>query len=394
MQPYASSVMQSSTARPLLLRRRDWLKAVAVGALAPALPAAGVQVAPGGAHPGASATAIPNVCAWPKLELLPDGTIVAIIFNQPCHGNWEGDLECWASEDEGRTWRQRSRVTNHAPTTVRMNCAVGKAKNGDLLALGGGWSGRGPVGNPQKPPGLRTRTLRPVICRSANGGRTWREEGEIPGPPPTEMGRDNEYIPFGQIQIGADGSLGAAVYLVKGSRREARFLQSRDDGKTWNDQIMLNPSGNETALLHCGGGRWIAASREFNLGANDMRLEQFVSTDDARSWRRVRALTLGRQITGHLLRLRDGRTLLTYGNRCWGNYGVEARVSHDEGKTWGTSFRLAHAPLPDCGYPSCVQLPGGDVVTAYYTQTTEGFHYEMRVVRWSPDAAPEMRGLV
>jgi len=48
--------------------------------------------------------AIDNVCAWPNLTQMPDGTIIATIFNQPTHGGWEGDVECWASEDDGRTW--------------------------------------------------------------------------------------------------------------------------------------------------------------------------------------------------------------------------------------------------------------------------------------------------
>ena len=51
--------------------------------------------------------AIDNVCAWPNLTRLPDGAIVANIFNQPCHGKWEGDVECWASEDGGRFWSLR-----------------------------------------------------------------------------------------------------------------------------------------------------------------------------------------------------------------------------------------------------------------------------------------------
>jgi Na+/melibiose symporter-like transporter len=36
--------------------------------------------------------AIDNVCAWPNLTKLPDGAIIATIFNQPCHGLWEGDV--------------------------------------------------------------------------------------------------------------------------------------------------------------------------------------------------------------------------------------------------------------------------------------------------------------
>jgi hypothetical protein len=51
--------------------------------------------------------AIDNVCAWPNLTVLRDGTIIATIFNQPCHGLWEGDVECWGSADGGRSWTLR-----------------------------------------------------------------------------------------------------------------------------------------------------------------------------------------------------------------------------------------------------------------------------------------------
>ena len=39
--------------------------------------------------------AIENVCAWPNLTLLPDGTIFAILFNQPGHGTLQGDVDCY-----------------------------------------------------------------------------------------------------------------------------------------------------------------------------------------------------------------------------------------------------------------------------------------------------------
>ena len=38
--------------------------------------------------------AIDNVCAWPQLTVLREGTIAAIIHNQPAHGLREGDIEC------------------------------------------------------------------------------------------------------------------------------------------------------------------------------------------------------------------------------------------------------------------------------------------------------------
>lgn len=39
--------------------------------------------------------AIDNIGAWPNLTLMPDGEIAAVVFNQPCHGTWEGESECW-----------------------------------------------------------------------------------------------------------------------------------------------------------------------------------------------------------------------------------------------------------------------------------------------------------
>jgi BNR repeat-like domain len=356
--------------------RRQFLSSFSGAALA-------VAVSARGAGPAVSSwVAIQNVCAWPKLERLTDGTLIAVIFNQPCHGLWEGDLDCWASRDEGRTWRFRARVAGHEPTQARMNCALGKAANGDLIALCGGWTDRNPPWQPSS--GAKRRTLRPLVSRSADGGQTWKITGSIPEPPSTKLGEGNQYIPFGEVQQAADGSLCAAVYLKRGERRQCFLLRSADDGKTWKDLVVLHPYGNETALLHLGSGKWIAACREFQPGRDDMHLEQYVSEDDAQVWKRRQPLTMPGQVPGHLLRLRDGRILLAYGNRNWNNCGVDARVSKDEGKTWGAPFRIAHSPMPDSGYPSSVQLAGGDIVTAYYTKVSDDFHYEMRVARWNP----------
>ena len=51
--------------------------------------------------------AIDNVCAWPNLTVLPDGTLAVAIYNQPVHGQWRGDVEVWASIDDGRVWEIR-----------------------------------------------------------------------------------------------------------------------------------------------------------------------------------------------------------------------------------------------------------------------------------------------
>ncbi len=366
------------------MRRRDWLKSVHLGAAVAAAPALAVPPSANTQHSSLSGvtsrTAIQGVCAWPKLRRLGDGSLVALIFNQPCHGLWEGDIDCWGSEDEGKTWRFRGRPAEHEPTTNRMNCSVGIANNEDLVVLCSGWADRSPKGQLSGP---KRRVLRPWVCRSSDGGRTWSVSKQFPGPPNTAAGRDSELLPFGNIRAADDGSLCSTVYVAKGNLRECYLLRSRDDGRTWGDRVPLNLDGNETDILHLGGGRWLAASRQFRE-KRDVHIELVTSADDARTWSRKMLLSLPMQVPGNLALLADGRVLLSYGNRCWNSFGVDVRLSNDRGETWSPPIRIADCPRSDCGYPSSVQLPDGWVVTAYYTQVSKDFHYEMRTAIWDP----------
>ncbi|MFN7932240.1 MAG: sialidase family protein [Bryobacteraceae bacterium] len=325
-------------------------------------------------------TAIQGVCAWPNLQRLSDGTLVATIFNQPCHGEWEGDLDCYASKDDGKTWKFHGRPGPHDPRTNRMNCGAGVAGNGDMVVLVSGWSNREPIGNPTS--ALKGQVLKPWVCRSSDGGKTWSHTTAFPDPPPVGPGIDNQFIPFGDIHIAADGSLVASVYTRKDNIRNNGLLRSKDDGRSWGNWVELNPKGNETAILHVGGGKWLAASRMFEKPGDQHHIELFASSDDAKTWQRKGPLTLPGQITGHLAKLKDGRVLLSYGNRNRGNFGVDGRISKDGGLTWDAPFRIAATPESDCGYPASAELASGKVVTAYYTKVSPGHFYEMRVTIW------------
>lgn len=325
-------------------------------------------------QPAKPIVAVDNVCAWPNLTVLRDGTIVATIFNQPSHGSVAGDVECWASADRGRTWQKRGTPAPHEPDTNRMNVAAGMAGNGDLVVIASGWSNRYPAGKKGAP--FRAGILDPWVCRSADGARTWHiDRRGFPARGP----RGGQCIPFGDILPGHDGSLRVAIYEVIDLRDDRAYIyRSPDDGKTWTDPRPLDPSHyrNETALLHLGSGKWLAAARVSHL-------ELYCSDDDAKSWEPCGPVTEPSQHPGHLLRLRDGRILLSYGNRTT-DRGVDVRLSRDEGKTWSRAWRLVDFQH-DGGYPSSVQLPDGQVLTAYYAQKTE-YHgrYHMGVVIWDP----------
>ena len=80
------------------------------------------------------------------------------------------------------------------------------------------------------------------------------------------------------------------------------------------------------------------------------------------------------QVTGDaehpadLIALKDGRVLMTYGERN-APRGVRALLSGDGGKTWGPAKALVladDAPYTDCGYPSSWEVSPGKIVTVYY----------------------------
>lgn len=109
------------------------------------------------------------------------------------------------------------------------------------------------------------------------------------------------------------------------------------------------------------------------------------------------------QHPAHLLNLADGRILLSYGQR--GKHphfkGIGYRLSADGGHTWSEpailleSLHPANLPYPHSvpptvlhsngGYPSCVQIEDGRMVTAWYSSTAPGVHerYHMGSGIWT-----------
>ena len=313
---------------------------------------------------------------------MKDGTIIAVLHNQPSHGQSEGDIDCWASRD-GLRWTKRSTITEHEPDTVRMNHAAGLAKNGDLVVLCSGWTNQKQPQRPKQNP-FRDDILRAWVLRSSDGGKTWTKSDLFPG---VEEGW-SELIPFGDIWQGADGNLHTSGYQgkfvdpnqstkTKGWR--SWHLQSNDDGRTWKKLSIIGPTHNETALFPLRENTWLAAARI-------TQVDLIRSDDNGATWEKPIPVTGRNEINGQLARLADDRLLLSYGVRVNGRRGVCAKISDDEGKTWTNPIRIAEtADGGDCGYPSSVQLNDGSIVTAWYSNNSpEHQGYHMGVSVWKP----------
>lgn len=205
----------------------------------------------------------------------------------------------------------------------------------------------------------------------------------------------NEFMAFGDIVPGADGSLRALCYAVT---RDTKFgdlkraykvsmFRSDDDGRTWKVLSAISDHHSETTPFHLGGGKWLAAARSREPIA---ALDLFRSEDDGKTWRLDQQLTKTSQHPADLLRLRDGRLLLSYGHRIPGQFGVAAKFSADDGATWSEPITvLSDLTDGDCGYPSSVQLPGGEILTAYYAHGVASHQrYHMGAVVWKLPVPP------
>lgn len=336
--------------------------------------------------------AIDNVCAWPNIKLLPNGDLIALVFNQPCHLHWEGTVDCWMSDDRGWTWKFRSHPVMNEPTTNRGNIAVGVLEQGEIIVLCSGWNNVFP--KPERPvqgcidqaiitPSLEQRLpLWPVCSVSTDSGATWQvQEIKAEGIKP-----DSLWIPYGDIIRLANGNLGCCMYGVDrsaytggdGRKLGSFFFESADGGGSWTCRSRICPGGNETALIRLPSGKLLAAVRE-------TQLELFESTDGGASWTFGRALTAPRQFPAGFTILKEGYLLLTYGIRNNGLYGIGGQLMDLESEKW------SHAPFvlydftgaKDGGYPSNVQFPDGEIVTAYYANGVPCHHrYHMGVVIW------------
>lgn len=200
---------------------------------------------------------------------------------------------------------------------------------------------------------------------------------------------------FGQPGIAArtdyvvDGPSTMTLFLTaaKTNKREGRVLAARttDGGRTWVRLGFVHeePADNDYGIMPSS----VRLSATSLLTAVRFRrwIEAYRSDDNGASWRHVaRAVPdTGRGNPPSLVTLKDGRFVITYGYRAE-PYGIRARISKDEGKTWDDEVVLrADGGSWDLGYTRTVQRPDGKLVTVYYYNLADAERFIGATI-WTP----------
>lgn len=228
----------------------------------------------------------------------------------------------------------------------------------------------------------RERELGQWILRSTDGGISW--SARIACAPNS---------PHGPIVLSDGRLLYPGKELWTGERRTG-FWESTDDGQSWRwlAPLPVRP-GDAAAEYHelhgveTRGGRLIAHIRNENKTHENETL-QSESDDGGRTWSMPHRLKGPEGVEGvwglpsHLLRLRDGRLLMTYGHRR-APLGNQARISADDGRTWSAPLVLSgDAASGDLGYPSTVQFEDGSLLTVWYEVMKGSPLAVLRQARW------------
>ena len=213
------------------------------------------------------------------------------------------------------------------------------------------------------------------LIRSTDGGMTWSARL------PTIVNS-----PHGPIQLKSGRLLYAGKQLWTADQKIG-VCESNDDGLTWQWLADIPTRKGDSAAkdyheLHAveaSDGTLIAQIRNHAKADANWTL-QTESTDGGRTWSEPHPICFGNP--SHLLKLRDGRLLMTYGHRRK-PFGNQARLSTDNGRTWGNEIIISGDGMGgDLGYPSTVELADGALLTVWYETMKEPKLAVLRQAHW------------
>lgn len=297
-----------------------------------------------------------------------------------------------ASGDGGRTWRDVASVPLQAAGPRPEE--VFKAADGALVRIGQNWRRWFP---PEQRPAYEGKyqiatsaSYRPgwfainsggFLARSDTAGKAWTKVA-IPeldtyascsSPWSFLQLRDGRVLRSFLVQSGPgdSGDVWVATTCDGRSAELVRVMGDPEEKLRFTEETLAHETSD--------GVLWLLTRVE----GGDDHLWQAVSRDGGRTWSAAKSPIRGHPPSG-LVRLTDGRLVLTYGYR-HPPYGIRAAVSRDEGLTWDTDPPLVlrnDGGGYDLGYPVSMVLADQTIVTMYYFVLPDDGITHIACTRW------------
>jgi hypothetical protein len=209
--------------------------------------------------------------------------------------------------------------------------------------------------------------------------------------------------PFKVPNFGQQGIAARTDYLINGPHDMTMFLtaaksdgkqghvivvRTTDGAKTWKMISFIGPEPAKDDKALMPSSVRLSAKSIVTAIRHPTWIEMYRSDDDGLTWKywSKPAPDTGAH-NGNppsLVKLRDGRLVITYGYRS-APYGIRARISKDEGKTWGDEIILRKdGGAWDLGYTRTVQRSDGKMLTVYYFNDHEDTERYIGATIWNP----------
>jgi hypothetical protein len=228
------------------------------------------------------------------------------------------------------------------------------------------------------------------VYYSYDRGKTWNGPYKLPNFGQKGIAARTDYI--------VDGGHTMTMFLTaaKSNGKEGREIcvRTTDGGKTWKMLSFIGPEVGDDDLAVMPSSLRLSKDVLISSIRHTSWIDLYESKDNGATWS---FLSKPVDNTGAhhgnppcLAKLRDGRLVITYGVRAK-PYGIRARFSSDNGKTWGKEvFLRTDGGWWDLGYTRTVQRPDGKLVTVYYFNDRKDAERYISATIWDP-AANELR---
>lgn len=328
--------------------------------------------------------------SWPSIEKLQNGDIV-IAFCEAARRPIITHLDPTShnvlvrSQDNGKTWSEFPSQIRSYDFYSMDDPGIMQLSNGDIL-VNAYRKTCIPAEMSKMPEYEDFKIIKPFpwavdllpdqtfIFRSEDNGKTWKKPVQIDVSPHFQSGCT--LLPIVELP---NGTLLLPCYDEKCEHKgiepsKAFVIKSKDNGRTWGNISMIAEDEKigfyEPALLALPG-KIIAMLRTHKSGG--WYLYQSNSYDNGETWSRaIRTEMWG--YPAHLLHLRDGNILCTYGYRRK-PFGIRGCISYDSGESWGIKNEIIirdNFLNANLGYPTSIQFGDGKILTVYYGEDRDG----------------------